>query len=81
MPSPAYLKATALLEIPLSLWLCHQYGFMMVFLSISTLCVYLPLFERPGRLWTAFGHLLLNMAIIDYDAPLTTANLLFLFMG
>lgn len=83
LPSPAYLKAAALLEIPLSLWLCHQYGFMMVFLSISTLCVYLPLFERPARLWVAFGHLLLlNMAIIDYDALLlTTANLLFLFMG
>lgn len=83
LPSPAYLKAAALLEIPLSLWLCHQFGFMMVFLSISTLCVYLPLFERPGRLWAAFVHLLLlNMAIIDYDALLlTTANLLFLFMG
>ncbi|WP_339295007.1 sensor histidine kinase [Paenibacillus sp. FSL W7-1279] len=83
LPSPAYLKAAALLEIPLSLWLCHQFGFMMVFLSISTLCVYLPLFERPGRLWAAFGHLLLlNMAIIDYDAMLlTTANLLFLFMA
>lgn len=83
LPSPAYLKAAALLEIPLSLWLCHQYGFMMVFLSISTLCVYLPLFERPGRLWAAFGHLLLlNLAIIDYDALLlTTANLLFLFMA
>lgn len=83
LPSPAYLKAAALLETPLSLWLCHQFGFMMVFLSISTLCVYLPLFERPGRLWAAFGHLLLlNMAIIDYDALLlTTANLLFLFMA
>ncbi|WP_233354675.1 sensor histidine kinase [Paenibacillus sp. JZ16] len=83
LPSPAYLKAAALLEIPLSLWLCHQFGFMMVFLSISTLCVYLPLFERPGRQWAAFGHLLLlNMAIIDYDAMLlTTANLLFLFVA
>ncbi|MFG1736137.1 sensor histidine kinase [Paenibacillus sp. 843] len=83
LPSPAYLKAAALLEILLSLWLCHQFGFMMVFLSISTLCVYLPLFERPGRLWLAFGHLvLLNMAITDYDALLlTTANLLFLFMA
>ena len=83
LPSPAYLKAAILLEIPLSLWLCHQYGFMMVFLSISSLCVYLPLFERPGRLWLAFGHLaLLNIAITDYDALLhTTANLLFLFLA
>ncbi|MGG3309149.1 histidine kinase [Paenibacillus lautus] len=83
LPSPAYLKAAALLEIPLSLWLCHQYGFMMVFLSISTLCVYLPLLQRPGRLCMALGHLLLlNMAITDYDALLlTTANLLFLFMA
>ncbi|MFE0559262.1 sensor histidine kinase [Paenibacillus sp. NPDC058910] len=83
LPSPAYLKAAALLEIPLSLWLCHQYGFMMVFLSISTLCVYLPLLQRPGRLCLALGHLLLlNMAITDYDALLlTTANLLFLFMA
>ncbi|GIP00038.1 histidine kinase [Paenibacillus lautus] len=83
LPSPAYLKAAALLEIPLSLWLCHQYGFMMVFLSISTLCVYLPLLQRPGRLCLALGHLLLlNMAITDYDAMLlTTANLLFLFMA
>ncbi|MEC0206278.1 histidine kinase [Paenibacillus lautus] len=83
LPSPAYLKAAALLEIPLSLWLCHQYGFMMVFLSISTLCVYLPLFQRSGRVWVAFVHLLLlNFAITDYDALLlTTANLLFLFMA
>ncbi|MEK4981443.1 sensor histidine kinase [Bacillus sp. FSL K6-6540] len=83
LPSPAYRKAAILLEIPLSLWLCHQYGFMMVFLSISSLCVYLPLFERPGRLWLAFGHLaLLNIAITDYDALLhTTANLLFLFLA
>lgn len=83
LPSPAYLKAAALLEIPLSLWLSHQYGFMMVFLSISTLCVYLPLLQRPGRLCLALGHLLLlNMAITDYDALLlTTANLLFLFMA
>ncbi|MGG3507660.1 histidine kinase [Paenibacillus lautus] len=83
LPSPAYLKAAALLEIPLSLWLCHQYGFMMVFLSISTLCVYLPLLQRPGRLCLALGHLLLlNMAITDYNALLlTTANLLFLFMA
>ncbi|WP_246059868.1 sensor histidine kinase [Paenibacillus lautus] len=83
LPSPAYLKAAALLEIPLSLWLCHQYGFMMVFLSISTLCVYLPLFQRSGRVWVAFVHLLLlNIAINDYDALLlTTANLLFLFMA
>lgn len=83
LPSPAYLKAAALLEIPLSLWLSHQYGFMMVFLTISTLCVYLPLFERSGRLWVAFGHLLLlNLYITDYDALLlTTANLLFLFMA
>ncbi|WP_353049530.1 histidine kinase [Paenibacillus sp. ISL-20] len=83
LPSPAYLKAAALLEIPLSLWLCHQYGFMMVFLSVSTLCVYLPLFQRPGRLCLVFGHLLLlNMAITNYDALLlTTANLLFLFMA
>ncbi|MGO4788210.1 sensor histidine kinase [Paenibacillus sp. 2KB_20] len=83
LPSPAYLKAAALLEIPLSLWLCHQYGFMMVFLSISTLCVYLPLLQRPGRLCLALGHLLLlNLAITDYDALLlTTANLLFLFMA
>ncbi|OME91658.1 MULTISPECIES: sensor histidine kinase [Paenibacillus] len=83
LPSPAYLKAAALLEIPLSLWLCHQYGFMMVFLSISTLCVYLPLLQQPGRLCLALGHLLLlNMAITDYDALLlTTANLLFLFVA
>jgi two-component system, NarL family, sensor kinase len=83
LPSPAYLKVAALLEIPLSLWLCHQYGFMMVFMSISTLCVYLPLLQRPGRLCLALGHLmLLNIAITEYDALLlTTANLLFLFMA
>lgn len=82
--SPVYLRAAVLLEVSLSLWLCHQYGFMMVFLSLSALCVYLPLFERrQNRLWLAVGHLtMLNIAISDYDAALLlTANLLFLFLA
>lgn len=82
LSSPVYLRAAVLLEISLSLWLCHQYGFMMVFLSLSTLCVYLTLFERQGRLWLAAAHLtLLNVAMADYDPTLlVTANLLFLFL-
>ncbi|MGE7053315.1 sensor histidine kinase [Paenibacillus glucanolyticus] len=82
--SPAYLRAAVLLEMALSLWLCHQYGFMMVFLSVSALCVYLPLFqERSSKFWMATAHLvLLNIAITDYDPLLiTTANLLFLFLA
>lgn len=81
--SPVYLRAAVLLEVSLSLWLCHQYGFMMVFLSLSALCVYLPLFKRQGRLWLAAAHLaLLNIAISDYEATLlVTANLLFLFLA
>lgn len=83
LSSSVYRKAAVLVEVSLSLWLCHQYGFMMVFLSLSALCVYLPLFERQGRVWLVAGHLaMLNIAISDYDAMLlVTANLLFLFLA
>ncbi|GIO92547.1 sensor histidine kinase [Paenibacillus lactis] len=83
LPTPPGAKAAAVVEIALSLWLCHQYGFMMVFLSMSTMCVYLPLLERSWRWWFAFAHLgLLNIAIAGWDPLLTTtANLLFLFFA
>lgn len=80
LPGQASLKVAVMLELVLSWWLCRNYGFMMAFLSMSSLCAYLPLFRQTVRLGLAALHLaLLNHALLD-SGPLLMTTAIFLFL-
>ncbi|MGG1877297.1 sensor histidine kinase [Paenibacillus cisolokensis] len=82
LPGEASLKAALLLEIALSWWLCRNYGIMMAFLSVSSLCAYLPLFTRTYGWSLAALHLvLINHALMDSEPLIrTSANFLFVLV-
>lgn len=77
------MMAGVLLEFMVSGWLCQHHGLLMVFISLSTACIYLVLSNTPIRYLLLGVHfLVLNVSLLQ-DDPLwiTTANLLLLLMA
>lgn len=77
------MMASVLLEFMVSGWLCQQYGLLMVFISLSTACIYLVLSNTLIRCLLLGVHFFVLNVSLQHDDTLwiTTANLLLLLMA
>ncbi|OAB37713.1 hypothetical protein PMSD_09160 [Paenibacillus macquariensis subsp. defensor] len=63
-------KLLLCIDIIFSVWLCQTYGYLMLFISLSSLFVYVFLPHRETRLLMISVHLILLNLVFQHEQPL-----------
>lgn len=66
---PPMKRLLFILEILFSTWLCASYGNLMLFISLSSLCSYIPMSGRVFRFILLSLHLLLLNIAMGFEQP------------